>query len=567
MLRYPSAQTPPPIRMRPSLVLSSVSVSLGLALALPAAAQIAQPGLPPSAQHALPPLDVPTYVLPQPDVETLKKEDAERQNWPMRYGAVIPTAYSSEDSGAWETMPSGELVWRIHIASPGARSLGLLFDRFELPASGRVFLYDRARSTVLGAFTRETRQPNGKLAVQPLLGDELWVEYAQAAGDPAPQLRIGEVVHDYVGILDELRVEEPLALMGAGCLVDANCPEAKPYYDVKSAVMMVLMGGGLCSAGLLNDTAGDGTPYFLTANHCGDMTNVVAVFDYERSGCGAGASSQSHTISGATLLAASPTYDSQLYRLSSAPPKPYKPFYAGWDRHSTQPKKSISISHPSGNPRKFAMDTQAPKSQATRFQVFWTTGTIEGGSSGSPLFNADKHVIGPACCVTNFVCGNQTTWYGRFDLFYSTENLGQWLDPLGTDPLEIEGFDPFRGQAFPYNGSNSNPVVYYSTSSPTVGTTWSAVIDPSFLNLPMVTSILGYPAPSSGIFRPEGELLVDFTRPRLFRSNLVSGGGPVEHSNAIPNISALIGVTVYTQGLLTVSGGKALLNGLELRMR
>lgn len=545
---------------------SALRGMLVLALAAPAAAQIAQPGLTPIARAGLP-SDAPTYFLDRPDVARMIQEDSERGDWPLRYGAVIGTALSSQDAGAWETGPSGELVWRLHLVSPGALSLGLLFDQFELPASGRVFLYDRKGETVLGAYTRATRQPNGMLAVQPVLGDELWIEYAQDAHEPAPKLRIGEVVHDYRGILDELRVESPLALMGGGCLVDANCPEALANYEVKDSVIMVLMGGGLCSAGLLNNTANDGTPYFLTADHCGSMTNVVAIFDYEVSGCGTGSASQSRTISGATLLAQSSTFDSQLYRLSSAPPPSYQPFYAGWDRNPVQSIGAVSISHPSGLPRKYAREDQKPKTKNTRFEVSYDLGRIEGGSSGSPLFNAQRRVIGPACCVDNFSCGNQITWYGRFDRFYDVEGLAQWLDPLGIDPLTIDGHEPFRGQAVVYNGSNLNPLVYTSTSPPSLGSTWTARIDGSFIGMPMMTSIVFHTAPRAGVFIGAGELLVDYATPRLYTSYKASGGGLALHSNGIPNLPSLIGLTVYTQGILNVGGVRFFTNGMALHLK
>ena len=143
------------------------------------------------------------------------------------------------------------------------------------------------------------------------------------------------------------------------CLFDINCPIGAPYQDIKRAVFQVFMNGGQCSAGLLNNTAQDGTPYFLTADHCGDMTNVFAIFDYEHSGCETGSATQSHAISGATLIARSVRHDTQLYVLSSAPPSSYRPFYAGWDRRiGWQPEPAISISHPAGLPKKIAIDTE-----------------------------------------------------------------------------------------------------------------------------------------------------------------------------------------------------------------
>lgn len=531
-----------------------------------ATAQLGQGGRPASAlQPQLLPSDAPTYVMPQPDVERLMREDEERNNWPGRYGAVIPSGLSSDDAGRWDDVPSGELVWRLRIVSPGAHSLGLLFDRYELPASGKLFVHG-AHGTLLGAFTQATRQANGMLAVQPVRGDELLLEYVQDASDSGqPVLRIGEVIHDYRGIL-EMMLESPVALSGGGCLVDVNCPIGAPYRDIQRGVMFVLMGGGYCSAGLLNNTAEDGTPYFLTANHCGDMTNVVAVFDYENAGCSMGPSSQSKSISGATLLAASTRFDSQLYRLSSAPPASFEPFYAGWDRNLNQTGLTISISHPGGAPKKIARDNDAPLVNGWRYQVTWEVGKLTPGSSGSPLFNSSKRVIGPACCVSDFGCGGQWAMYGRFGGFWAQRDLDQWLDPLGADPTSFGGFDPFQGRATVYNGGGGNPLLYSSTTPPTLGTTWNAAVDTA--SYPGVTStwVFGYLAPSSGTFWPYGELLVDINSPKAFKSIAPAAGGISLHANALPNLPALIGVELFTQGLLL--GGPILLtNGIELELR
>lgn len=541
---------------------------LALCLASVPAAQLAQPGKPATLRHPrLLPTDAPVEVLPAPDVARLMQEDEARNHWPARYGAVIPVAFSADERGRWEELPSGELVWRLRILSPGAYSLGLLFDVYDLPPSGALYVYTPGHATVLGAFTAATRQPNGMLAVQPLVGDQVVIEYVQSKEDPGrPALQVGEVVHDYRGILDRLMVEQPQAL-GGGCLVDVNCPQGAAYQDIKRSVVFVLVGGGYCSAGMLNNTAHDGTPYFLTANHCGNMTNVVAVFGYENAGCGPGGASQSQTVAGATLLASSTFYDSQLYVLSSPPPPAFEPFYAGWDRGSSQPAPAIGISHPNGFPKKIARDNDGPILSGQDFRATWELGKLEPGSSGSPLFSGAKRVLGPACCVSDFTCNGQWAIYGKFGGFYEQRALAQWLDPAGQDPQGIDGYDPAQGLALAYNGAGGNPQVYRSLTPPTLGTTWMAEVATAILPTATTTVILGYRQPLGGVFVSQGEVLVNVGLPLLFSSFAAPVQQKAVHSIALPNNLALVGFRSYTQAVLVTSRPLILTNGIELRLR
>jgi hypothetical protein len=542
---------------------------LALLLATPSAAQLAGPGTPATQRHPrVLPTDVPVVVLPHPDVDALMREDEARNHRPWRYGAAIPTALSSDDHGQWDVLPSGELVWRLALLSPGARSLGLLFDVYDLPASGELYLYSPGYDTVLGAYSAATRQANGMLAVQPVFGEQVVIEYVQPARDPGrPTLRVGEVVHDYRGLLDQLAIPEAQMLSG-GCLIDIVCPPAAAYQDIKRSVVMVIAGGALCSAGLLNNTDYDGTPYFLTANHCGNMTNVVAVFNYENPVCDVpGGSSQSQSVSGATLLAASTLFDSQLYRLDSAPPPAFQPYFAGWDRTDSPPGPALSISHPNGFPKKFARDNDAPIVSGQDFFVDWEAGKIEPGSSGSPLFSAAERVIGPACCVSGFACNAQWAYYGRFGGFYEQRNLGQWLDPAGSDPEGLDGYDPAQGLALVYNGNGGNPVIYRSVTPPTLGTTWVAEVNTATLPTTTNTLLMVYRQPLSGVMVSQGELLVNTALPLLYSSLAAPVANLAQHSAQLPNNAALIGQVFYSQAVLLTSTPRLLTNGLELRLR
>ncbi len=528
-------------------------------------AQLSAGGRPHSEVAGLP-LDVPLVILDPPDIARLRAEDEARDDWPFRYGAVLPAALGLEEHGRWDEA-LGKLVWRLALRSPGALSLGVVFDQYQIPAGGELYLYDPARAEVLGAFNELNNNASGSLAIQPLPGDAVVIEYVQPSTVTAtPRLHIGEVIHDYRGILPQLAAWSGNLAASAGCLVDINCPIGANYQDIKRSVIMVLAGGGGCSAGLLNNTAEDGTPYFLTANHCGDMTNVVAVFNYELSGCGSGTSSQSQTLSGASLLAATTLQDSQLYLLNQSPPMAYAPFYAGWQRTGSPPAPGISISHPSLLPKKLAIDRDQPTFTGNFWAVQWETGTLQGGSSGSPLFDGNKRVLGPCCCVGGFTCNNQLANYGNLGRFYTTRNLGPHLDPLGLNPAGIDGLDFYAPSATIYNGSGVNPVVFTSLSLPQLGTTWTVQVDTSSVPAATSTYIQGRASSSSGMFFSFGELLIDLSSPVAFASLAPVSSGLSTHSFALPNDPALAGAVAYAQAGILGAKPAVATNGLKVRL-
>jgi hypothetical protein len=420
-----------------------------LLLALPAGAQLTQPGRPASDWADLA-SRVPTTVMPAIDVEALLAEDAQRGPFPLKYGEVIETDVGIDSAGVWEEVPAdGSLVWRARIAAPGAFSLGIVFTEYDIPAGGQVFLYADGKPAVYGAYTDANNNVNGLLGIEPVFSDAVTIEYVQQAFvTEMPHLRVGQVIHDYKDLRNLLQVSGSgggdSGAGDGGCgLIGINCPEGAPYQIVKRAVMRTLAGGALCSAALLNNTASDGIPYMLTANHCGSMTAGQFLFNYEQLTCGTSSGSQSQTVSGAVKLVATSTYDSQLYKLNTNPPAAFQPFYAGWSRSTTTGSPATTIGHGNGGPKNMAIDNNGASISGVQWQVFWNQGYIVGGNSGGPLFNGSKRVIGPACCVSTFTCGSQTAWFGRFDQFYTAFNLGQWLDPLGTGTLNLDGFDPF----------------------------------------------------------------------------------------------------------------------------
>ena len=458
-------------------------------------AQTSQGGLPAGLQRPLPGA-VPTLVLPTPDVAAFLAEDAARNHKPLRYGAVVPVQADLSD-GAWTDLGEGRRAWRLRLASPGAKSLAVEFSRFDLPEGAELYAYHEEREQILGAYTRANRHDDGGFVFEPYGGEALVLELDLPAGAGTPTLELASVIHDYrdvLGLMDgRVRLEAPGQNLGA-CLVDVNCPQGDPYPTQKRATMRTLSGGALCSGALLNNTGNTNLPYVLTADHCGQTASTVFLFRYQTSGCASGSAPTSYSSSGCTLLTTSSTYDCRLLRMNALPPATHEPYLAGWTRSTGNASMAFAMGHPSGGPKKISIDNNGTASETTLWRVQWNTGTLEGGSSGGPLFDQNGRVKGPACCVDAFVCTGQTAWFGRFDRFWTSNALAQWLDPIGANPTTLNGRDPYPPCVLPTNDCSTSP----NSVGPGATMSWSGSTVRAQDNFTIVAS--GLPPGAANIF-------------------------------------------------------------------
>jgi len=539
---------------------------LTLVLAVPTGAQLSTPGTPPSFSETLDAV-LPARVLARPDVPALLAEDEKNGPFPLRYGAVLPLAFDLVGEGRWDTLADGRLGVRAEITAPGAHSLGLLFAEYDLPPGGELYVYSPDRERLIGAFGEATEQPNGMLAIQPFAGDRLVLEYVQPANAAAPRLTLESVVYDYRGVLGELELEPggsgPEAGGPEGCLIDANCPEGALYQNSKRSVIALFRGGFLCSGSILNNTAEDGTPFMYTAEHCGNFTNGTFRFRYERALCGGGATVAPLFLSGSQRLADNNFVDSQLYRLNQSVPASHEPFFAGWNRTTAVGAPTFGVSHPAGLPKKLHIENGAANDTGTQWGVSWDEGEIQGGSSGSPLFDSSGRAIGPLCCGSG-VCSGQTVFYGRFGTFWNQEGLEQWLDPLATGQSALRGYDPFQATSTPYQGSGGNAPVLTS-NPPALGATWTAEVDVAAIPGATGSVLLIHAARKTGVFVGAGEVLVDLASPLLLRSTAGVVGNLSSHSFAIPNDPLLAGRSAYAQAVV-LGGAARATNALDLRV-
>ena len=426
--------------------------------------------------------------LPVFDMSLMNEQDAindDRMDIPFRFGYMHSVDYGFED-GVWTNLENGDRIWRILISSEGALSLNFIFDDFYIPEGGNLYLYNDDRSDLLGAYTSTQNQDSGILGTWMVNGDKIWIEYYEpAAVNGQGRLHIAKATHRYRGL------EKPAQTKGLGdsdtCNVDVDCAIGDDYDYIKDhnkrSVALINLGNSICTGTLINNTSNDGTPYFLTADHCySNPSSWAFLFGWispDPSCATTQASSngsQSMTMSSATLRSRYESTDFVLVELNSQVPDSWDRVYAGWDKTDNTPDFTVGIHHPEGDIMKVCRDDDSPQKGTTTIQgqtvgVWsitaagggWETGITAGGSSGSALFDPEGKIIGQLfggssyCQFTGSTNDNgQGDVYGRFGLSWdgggiSSNRLSDWLDPSGTNTEILNSFPELDLETFDYD--------------------------------------------------------------------------------------------------------------------
>lgn len=422
-------------------------------------AQIGQGGKPISFRYSDQLEPVLFERMPDVDVETLLAEDEinyPNKVGPYRFGEKHFVSMNLENSGQWETLPSGDRIWRLGIMSQNAFSLNFIFENFHIPEGGKLFIYNMESGHVTGAFTSFNNREDGWFGTFLLKGDQAVLEYyepLEVVGQGSMELK--EIVHGYRDILGWYKNDERGGGSGS-CNIDVECPLGNGWEDqIRSVGILISSGNGFCTGAMVADVPQSGTPYFLTANHCGgNVGNWSVGFNYEVTSCGGANVSQNYgSLSGATQRASNAGSDMSLLEWDNMPPESYGVFYAGWSNINTAASQSTGIHHPSGDVKKICRDNNATTtstySGADCWRIgAWEQGTTEPGSSGSPLFDQNKRITGQLY-GGSASCSNTggSDWYGKFSTSWngpsSSSRLRDWLDPQSTGTSTVDGFDPY----------------------------------------------------------------------------------------------------------------------------
>ena len=232
------------------------------------------------------------------DLAQLAEEDrvtAALKDAPWRFGIEHEVEFNLTNAGAWSE-EDGLRVWRLGVKAEGATSLSFYLDEFQVPKGGELFMYNANRTEFKGAFNHLSVKEWGGLALSLMEGDQVILEYREPVGLDTPgQIAISQVVQGYRSLLQrEAELDAAKSTAGpfgnsGACNINVNCPEGADWQVEKKAVALIVNGGfAACTGSLVNNTANDGTPYFLTANHClGNPNTWTYYFNHESSTCSA----------------------------------------------------------------------------------------------------------------------------------------------------------------------------------------------------------------------------------------------------------------------------------------
>ncbi|MDF1797981.1 MAG: trypsin-like peptidase domain-containing protein [Planctomycetota bacterium] len=527
-----------------------------VAAGLPAMAQApATSFAPPGAQ---PLADVPVLAVPALDLKQVEAEDLAREasGLPPRFAVPNAVDVTPAERGLWEDIGGGDLMWRLRIQAPNAGSINLGFTDYVLPDGAQLLIYGANTGHVIGPFTPADNALHQELWTPVILTDDVIVELTLPAASLAGLgLELTHVGSGYRGFgIPDKRAG---ATKSGSCNVDVVCPEGTGWEAEIGAVGVISTGGStFCTGFMVNNTANDRKPYFMTANHCGisagNAASLVVYWNYETTVCGGspdGSLGQFQT--GSFFRSSYGASDFTLVELDSAPNPAWDVTFAGWDRTGAEATTAIAIHHPSTDEKRISFEFQPTTTtdylgtsvpgNGTHVRVEdWDVGTTEPGSSGSPLFDQNHRVIGQLH-GGYAACGNDDAdWYGRFSVSWTgggtpSSRLLDWLDPAGTGATAVDSLGvglsaapsvatshegpitgPFTNATVPYTLKNQTtaPLIYSVSLGAGAGLELQGGTSPVFGTLNpgdsvVVTATVSAAANTFGVGEYTAELVFD----------------------------------------------------------
>jgi len=456
------------------------------------------------------------------------KEDEQREKndvmpTPFRFGKGVEVDYNLQNSGEWFSIGNGR-VWKLKISSKGAYSINLVFGKLALPRGATLYLYNEERTMSFGPITSRDVPSSGRFMSDLLEGETVVLELLEPkVSENLSVVQISRVIHAF----KDLFIPN---LFGDSnpCNIDINCSQGNNWQEESDGVAMIILGNGerLCSGALLNNGCQDFAPTVLSAFHCvdigdninnidpcndaqfgngiltpqeiGNAENWTFRFQYKTPTCNGGEPHPSiyYSFQQATFRAGWFDTDFVLLEMNQRPGTNVDTGirYLGWDRAVAALTSGATIHHPVGDVMKISVINNAAQSNFA--QIAWTLcvnplrqnfspanthwnvtlnqGTAQGGSSGGPLFNQDRRVVGQLHGGLDG-CAPVLKSYGRFDVSWGMNNNGTF--PAGRNPNNSLGPWLTNNPTITNTNTLAIPTLVRSTNSVCTGTSGTVSIN------------------------------------------------------------------------------------------
>jgi len=415
------------------------------------------------------------------DIPALRTEDMlSESNFP-RAGVIAEVNLNLNNAGTWFDLPNGDKLWRLILKVPNALAVSAYFSEFTIPFGATLHAYSPNYVEILPTYTTESNSERGAYATDYVRGEVMILEYFEPKGTlGSANVAISGLNGFYkmIPTLEEERFEENDR--AGTCQVNVNCSEGDDWRRQIDGVVRITVTSngdtGFCSGSLVNNTAEDCKPYILSAHHCatdGNLINATTAdfqqwvfrFNYQHRSCTSPLIIGSYSKTGCVKLANSTNNggilgsDYLLVELTEALDESKTPYFNGWDASSSASDSGVSIHHPAGDEKKISTYDQTLTSSnwstspnGSHWRVKWIAtanghGVSEGGSSGSPIFNEEKLIVGQLsgglseCADVNPNGQTLPDLFGKMSYNWSgsanVQLISTFLDPVGNGTTKV----------------------------------------------------------------------------------------------------------------------------------
>lgn len=469
-------------------------------MALPSLAQVHTRRIPPGAglsgyglmaTHQ----NAPVLTLDPVDAAPLLVEDEQqaKQGYPYRFGVSRAVAVNVIQTAS-QTITGNSRVFQYRINAPGAQSLNLIFSRLRLVEGAKLYLYNPAKTIVIGPIEAAQNPETGEYWTDVLDDSQLIIELQEPVTATEPsQLYLSNVTYGY------RKTGKAFGNAGA-CHPNMACyPD---YQSQGDGVVLILLDNAtrLCTGSVVNNTRQSFRSYIMSGFHCVDLSSPFGVLDggeiaqaqnwlirfqYQSPTCTPSQEdSDVITVNGSTFRAAYRNSDFALFELNRQLPAEVNATFLGWNRGAATTGNNATIHHPYGDVKKISFTNANTEvfgygtAGNDHLISFWgNLGVTDPGSSGSPLLDGNRRIVGQLHGGPSF-CGatgmSLRDYYGRFFTSWTGGNspetrLSNWLDPDNTAQLTTDGAKPTTNGPASVVGSGT----FSLNTGPAASVTWA----------------------------------------------------------------------------------------------